>query len=85
MKGVNKNVIEITDTGSDCFERAILFVRPGKAEDDGEDLRTRARQYIAGLKMRRRMLRNLRIGWAVAKYGTVLAAGAGITMLLLKI
>jgi len=85
MKGVNKNVIEITDTGSDCFERAILFVRADKAGGDTEALRTRARQYIAGLRMRRKMLRNARLWWTLAKYGSALAAGGAITMLLLKI
>ncbi|MBE6827174.1 MAG: hypothetical protein E7514_00995 [Ruminococcaceae bacterium] len=28
IKGINKQVIEIHDTGSEYFERAILFVKP---------------------------------------------------------
>ncbi len=26
LKGINKNVIEVSDTGNDCFERAILKI-----------------------------------------------------------
>lgn len=28
VKGVERKIIEIRDTGSDCFERALFFVRP---------------------------------------------------------
>ena len=28
VKGVNKNVIEINDTGSDIFERIVFYVSP---------------------------------------------------------
>ncbi|MDR2932617.1 MAG: hypothetical protein LBV27_05870, partial [Oscillospiraceae bacterium] len=50
---VNKNIIEINETGSDCFERAILFVRPGSPVRDRDQLSHKARDYIAGLNIRR--------------------------------
>lgn len=28
LKGVNKNIVEINDTGNMYFERAVLFIRP---------------------------------------------------------
>ena len=28
LKGVNRQVVEIHDTGNKCFEKAILFVNP---------------------------------------------------------
>ena len=28
IKGVNRQVLEIHDTGIDCFEKAIFFVKP---------------------------------------------------------
>lgn len=53
IKGVNKNVIEISDTGNDLFERAILFVRPQSAEDD-HSIRMLATDFLHGLKLRPR-------------------------------
>lgn len=53
LKGVNKNVIEISDTGNDFFERAILFVRPQSSGDDGH-IRLRAADFLSGLKLRPR-------------------------------
>jgi len=53
VKGVNKNVIEICDTGNDYFERVILFVRPGNAANcDSDALRLQADQFLTGLKVR---------------------------------
>lgn len=84
LRGVNKNIIEITDTGNEHFERAILFVRPKAREQDGDTLLMRARDYLAGLRMRRGMLGMHRgTAFAVVKYGSALAAGAGIAALLL--
>jgi len=51
VKGVNKNVIEICDTGSDYFERAILFVRQNGAADN-DALRLYADEFLSGLKIR---------------------------------
>lgn len=55
IRGVNKNVIEISDTGNDCFERAILFVRSDKQRGEG-DLTAKARRYLSGLRLRRGVL-----------------------------
>lgn len=52
VKGVNKNVIEIADTGDECFERAILFVRPDRIDGDGEQIRRRAMRYLSGIRLR---------------------------------
>lgn len=35
IRGINKRIIEITDTGSDYFEKALLFVSAGT--DIGDD------------------------------------------------
>ena len=80
IRGVNKNVIEISDTGNECFERAILFVRAGSAEGDGEQLRQRARQYLSGLRLRPRIFRKPR--WKTLLWGLAFAfSGAGIAAL----
>ena len=61
IKGVNKQIIEISDTGSKSFERAILFVRPNSRGLDSETLDGYAKEYLSQIKLRpsiyaRRML-----------------------------
>ena len=34
IKGVNRQIIEVTDTGSDYFERALLVVRANCTDTD---------------------------------------------------
>lgn len=85
IRGVNKNVIEISDTGNDCFERAILFVRPDSVHREEDILQRRAHNYLSGLKLRpwfyprkRRWL--FLLGWISAAF-----AGAAITAAILLI
>lgn len=28
IKGINRQVVEVKDTGSDCFERILFFIKP---------------------------------------------------------
>jgi len=84
IKGVNRNVIEIVETNSDMFERAILFVRPGKREEDPAHLESCAHSFLARAKLRRRMLRGKTAVGAALKYIFAAGAGAGVTMLLLS-
>ena len=46
LKGVNRQVIEINDTGSRYFERAILIVRPEFFGESGERLRSDASKLL---------------------------------------
>jgi hypothetical protein len=83
LKGINKNIIEISDTGNDCFERAILFLRPGR-EHGEEQLRSQAKTFLAGLKLRRQMLWH----WSWSSCLRLLAAagaGAGVMALLMML
>lgn len=46
VKGVNKTVIEINDTGSNIFEKAVLFVTPKYSNLSAKRLRTEALRVI---------------------------------------
>ncbi|MBQ1186333.1 MAG: hypothetical protein IIX54_01415 [Clostridia bacterium] len=46
VKGVNKQIIEINDTGNKYFEKVLLFVAPGKKDMPPELLNTRAKEYV---------------------------------------
>ncbi|MBP3391003.1 MAG: hypothetical protein J6L58_04865 [Clostridia bacterium] len=49
VKGVNKQIIEINDTGSKYFEKVLLFVVPGKKDLPNELLQKRAKEYVVEL------------------------------------
>ncbi len=49
IRGVNKKIIEVKNTGNDYFERAILFVREQKKEISEEVLSKKANAYIISL------------------------------------
>lgn len=83
IKGVNKNVIEISETGNDLFERAILFVKPDSGHD-GEHLRRRAAEYLAGLKLRPRIYRRRGFWLGAIKIAVAVAAGAALVAMLVK-
>lgn len=65
VRGVNQNVIEILDTGNECFERAILFVRSDAKGRDKDSLLRSAREFLSKMRLRPRFytrgqaLRNL--------------------------
>lgn len=60
IKGVNRQIIEVTDTGNTYFERALLVVRPGCSDADSDRLHEEARRLVhaaggyAGLRLNRR-------------------------------
>jgi len=45
IKGVNRKIIEVADTGNKYFERAILFVNPQFTEP--REVEKQARKYIS--------------------------------------
>ena len=48
IKGINRQVIEVADTGSEYFERAMLFVSPGFSETERHILEREAKKCCAG-------------------------------------
>lgn len=77
LKGVNKHVVEVVDIESEYFEKAILFLRPGRPDSDEGTLRQRAGEYLRRIKYRPRRgfcwQKALIIGLAAA--GLLLAVG----------
>lgn len=49
IRGVNRQIIEINNTGNPYFERALLFVKPEYAAAQEGRLRAEADRLIAGL------------------------------------
>ena len=44
IKGVNRQIIEVADTGSEYFERAMLFISPGFSETERHVLEREAKK-----------------------------------------
>lgn len=42
IKGVNRQVVEVTETGCDYFERVLFFIKPEFSAISEGELRTRA-------------------------------------------
>ena len=80
IKGVHRQMIEVTHTGSPYFERAFLVVRGGDVPEEGK-LHTLAQKVVeqagtyAGLKRQRWLCRLRRWGFAV-----LCAAGGAVVM-----
>ena len=83
LKGVSRNVIEVVDTGSELFERAILFVRPAGRECDPAHLEGCARGFLAGARVRRKALRAKSVLGVALRYILAAALGAGLAAALL--
>ena len=83
IKGINRQMIEVTHTGSPYFERAFLVVRAGSSRPSEEMLRQMAHKVVqqadtyAGLRRQRRRLWAQRIAWSAM----CAAGGAGLLWL----
>ena len=49
IKGVNKAIIEINETGNKYFEKAILFVRTETSEASQKRLEKEAKEYVKNI------------------------------------
>lgn len=78
IKGVNRKIIEINQTGSIYFEKAVFYLRPEVHELPAEISRAEAEKYIAMITPELRRKKSPKIIPALA----VLAL-AGIIVILL--
>ncbi|MCL2856940.1 MAG: hypothetical protein FWE19_04345 [Oscillospiraceae bacterium] len=83
-KGINRNVIEIVDTDSEMFERAILFVRPQGRRQELDTLERGAHSFLSHTRIRRRVLHAQSKLAAPLKYVLAAVFGAGAAVLLLS-
>lgn len=50
LKGVNKVIIEVNDTGEKYFEKAVFYIRPEYANKKANELETKAKEYIESIQ-----------------------------------
>ena len=80
LKGVNKQILEITNTESPYFEKIIFFVRPSSQNVSREKLETEAEKISVQTKTKPpRQKFSFKRGLSIAVY-SLLSAGAGIAL-----
>ena len=50
IKGVNKAIIEINETGNKYFEKAILYIRSEMSDESEKKLEHQAKEYVANIE-----------------------------------
>ena len=83
VKGINRQVLEIHDTGCAYFERAFFFVNPEYAKTDEKKLRAAAEQTLGHtdtLPRTKRIRHTPWWAWVLTSFG---AAGFGASMMAL--
>ena len=61
VKGVNKQIIEINDTGNSYFEKVLLFVAPNKSDMPIEKLNSEAKTLLFKLSPEFKQTTGLRL------------------------
>lgn len=64
VKGVNRQIIEINNTGDRYFEKVLLFVTPGRSGVSERELHKRAEEYVLGLSEKKPPEQSLRKRWS---------------------
>ncbi|MBQ2799040.1 MAG: hypothetical protein IJF09_06590 [Ruminiclostridium sp.] len=79
VKAVNKLILEINNTENEYFEKAVLYIRPEKAEDN--KLSDSAREYLSRIsggdrrvQKKSGILLSLLINLAVATFSAMVTA-----------
>lgn len=85
IKGVNRQVVDVSETGSEYFERALFFVKPEFSGFSEGKLKEKAQQIVKSAsappksKVNRGRLHYLVVA---LKYFAAAAGGAAVTVIL---
>lgn len=80
IKGINRSIIEVIDTGSVYYERALLVIRPEYASVQRELLEQEAKKLLenmgepSSLKRSKRRLKNIAAFCIAAALGAIFTA-----------
>jgi hypothetical protein len=92
VRGVNRQIIEINDTGNKYFEKALLFVAPGRSNTAEEKLNLEAGEYILSLTTDNKSVESLRSRHRKKSFrnrivlgGSAIAVLTGLVLLILNI
>lgn len=86
IKGINRRVVEVKDTDSDCFERILFFIKPEYAGVSEGKIRERAGLVAKGAtpppptKLKKNRLNEILKFSLVAVAGIIIGIGVGMLM-----
>lgn len=84
IRGINKRVIEINETGNPYFDRAVLYMNDHSKQDDSS-MEEEARRYLATIQKVRwsgRLSLKERFSW---KFWLTALSGGAVSWLLLSL
>ena len=81
IKGINRQVIEVADTGSEYFERAMLFVSPGFSETERHILEQEAKKMLRRMEEPSKMKLRRKNWYLVPRMAVSAVVGAAVAVL----
>lgn len=85
IKGVNRQVIEVMDTGNEYYERALLILKPEYAEEERELLEKEAHKVLKSMGIPSAAKKRNKVMYWLLRLGGAAAVGAGFTALMMVI
>lgn len=83
IKGVNRTIIEVTDTGNVYYERALLVLKPEYASMHRSLLEKEAKKMLMSMKAPSSIKKSHAVGYWFVRLGAAALAGAFLTYILL--
>ena len=81
IKGVNRQIIEVADTGSEYFERAMLFISPGFSETERHVLEREAKKMLRKMEGPSKMRMRRKYWYLVPRMAASAVVGAAVAVL----
>lgn len=82
LKGVNRQIIEVKDTGNIYYERALLFIKPEFSLADRGVLEREAKRMLFKMRKPSYMKKSKGFWYWFVRMGTAALVGAALTMAL---
>ena len=83
IKGVNRTIIEVTDTGNIYYERALLVLRPEYANVHRSLMEKEAKKMLMSMTAPSSIKKSHAVGYRFVRLGAAARAGAFLTYILL--
>lgn len=85
IKGINKNVIDICETGNPYYERAILFLKPEYSDIHYDILKKEAKKFLKGIDTTSSLKeKNIFFYW-LPRLGSAAVIGAFLSFVVLNL
>ncbi|MEE0858137.1 MAG: hypothetical protein U0M12_01550 [Acutalibacteraceae bacterium] len=85
IKGINRTMIEVTDTGNVYYERALLVLRPEYANVQRGLLEKEAKKMLVSMTAPSAIKKSHAILYWVLRLGGSALAGAIVTLILMQV